>query len=459
LSVYLLVDLGFGDAGKGLLTDFLARRRGRGVVIRYNGGAQAGHNVVTPDGRHHTFSQFGAGTFVPGMRTYLSHHVVIHPTALLVEGDLLQQKGVRDAYSRLRISAGALVITPFHQAANRIREMARGEARHGSCGVGVGEAVEDALTAPETALRAADLLQPPALRQKLQAIREQKYRQIRPLCGAITHPLLAQELDIFIRDEVLENWMDAIERIRQLELVASDEILQEWLNESEDVIFEGAQGVLLDAEAGFHPHTTWSDCTTRNAEELLRAFLPGTTVYRIGILRCYAVRHGPGPLPTEDATLSPLIAEHNRFNPWQGPVRYGWFDPLLARYALQVTGGVDCLAVTYLDLLPRLEQWRYCGGYAPLPHSARSESATPERWLTAIPDQRSLSLVERAQLTEAMKKVQPRLESVPPNEAAVLDAIENLLELPVDFFSRGPCAAQVQMSRHFPSHLHQRSKD
>jgi len=253
LSVYLLVDLGFGDAGKGLLTDFLARRLGRGVVVRYNGGAQAGHNVLTPDGRHHTFAQFGAGTFVPGVRTYLSRYVVIHPTALLVEGDLLQQKGVGDAYSRLRISAGALVITPFHQAANRIREMARGEARHGSCGVGVGEAVEDALTAPETALRAADLLQPPALRQKLQAIREQKYHQIRPLCSAISDPLLSQELDIFTRDEILENWLAAIERIRQLELIAPDETLREWLEESEQVIFEGAQGVLLDARPASIP--------------------------------------------------------------------------------------------------------------------------------------------------------------------------------------------------------------
>jgi len=444
LSVYLLVDLGFGDAGKGLLTDFLARRLGRGVVVRYNGGAQAGHNVLTPDGRHHTFAQFGAGTFVPGVRTYLSRYVVIHPTALLVEGDLLQQKGVGDAYSRLRISAGALVITPFHQAANRIREMARREARHGSCGVGVGEAVEDALTAPETALRAADLLQPPALRQKLQAIREQKYHQIRPLCSAISDPLLSQELDIFTRDEILENWLAAIERIRQLELIAPDETLREWLEESEQVIFEGAQGVLLDAEAGFHPYTTWSNCTTHNAEELIRSFLPGAPVYRIGILRCYAVRHGPGPLPTEDATLSSLIAEHNRSNPWQGPVRYGWFDPLLARYALQVTGGVDCLAITHLDLLPRLEAWPYCRRYV-LPSDVAG-IAQAEPWL----DQRGLSLDERARRTEALGKVQPRLERVPADEAAVLETIERLLEVPVGLVSRGPCANDVQGSGKFP---------
>ena len=93
MRAYIIVDLGFGDAGKGLLTDFLARRCHAGLVVRYNGGAQAGHNVVTADGRQHTFAQFGSATFIPGVRTYLSQHVVIHPGALLVEGDLLVQHG------------------------------------------------------------------------------------------------------------------------------------------------------------------------------------------------------------------------------------------------------------------------------------------------------------------------------------------------------------------------------
>ena len=134
MRAYVIVDLGFGDAGKGLLTDYLARQLKAGIVVRYNGGAQAGHNVVTPDGRHHTFSQFGSGTFIPGVKTYLSRDVVIHPGALLVEGAILEGKGIPDAFSRLRVSEQALVITPFHQAANRIREIVRGSDRHGSCG-------------------------------------------------------------------------------------------------------------------------------------------------------------------------------------------------------------------------------------------------------------------------------------------------------------------------------------
>ena len=141
--VSIVVDLGFGDAGKGLVTDALVRRDGAGLVVRYNGGAQAGHNVVTREGQHHTFAQFGAGSFVPGVRTFLAHPFVLHPTALLVEGDLLRARGVGDIFERLRVSERARVITPFHQAMNRLRELARGEARHGSCGVGVGETVQD----------------------------------------------------------------------------------------------------------------------------------------------------------------------------------------------------------------------------------------------------------------------------------------------------------------------------
>ncbi|MEI6292003.1 MAG: adenylosuccinate synthetase, partial [Chloroflexota bacterium] len=157
MRAFIIVDLGFGDSGKGLLTDFLARQYQAGVVVRYNGGAQAGHNVVLPDGRHHTFSQFGSGSFIPGVRTYLSRRVVIHPGALLVEGTILQEKGLPDVFSRLRMSEEALIITPFHQAANRIKEIVRGADRHGSCGVGVGEAVEDASAHPGDSVQAGDL--------------------------------------------------------------------------------------------------------------------------------------------------------------------------------------------------------------------------------------------------------------------------------------------------------------
>src|SRR5947207_15849013 len=111
-----LVGLGFGDCGKGLFTDALCRRWPVHTVARFNGGAQAGHNVVLPDGRHHTFSQFGAGTFVPGVHTLLAAPVVVHPTALRVEEHFLRRAGIADALGRLTIAAGCRVTTPYHQS-------------------------------------------------------------------------------------------------------------------------------------------------------------------------------------------------------------------------------------------------------------------------------------------------------------------------------------------------------
>ncbi|MDQ3037226.1 MAG: adenylosuccinate synthetase, partial [Myxococcota bacterium] len=128
MSAWIVADLGFGDSGKGTITDFLVRELGARTVVRWNGGAQAGHTVVTGDGRAHTFSQFGAGTFVPGVRTHLAEPVVVHPTALLVEARYLERSGVGDALARLTIAESARLITPFHQSANRARESARGAA-------------------------------------------------------------------------------------------------------------------------------------------------------------------------------------------------------------------------------------------------------------------------------------------------------------------------------------------
>src|SRR5581483_3933927 len=131
------VGLGFGDEGKGATVDFLARKLGADLVVRYSGGSQAGHNVQLPDGRRHTFSQFGAGTLaaIPDHpRTYLGPNVIIDPLALAREARHLADLGVRDPARLVTVHPRCLVASPWHQAANRLRELARGDARHGSCG-------------------------------------------------------------------------------------------------------------------------------------------------------------------------------------------------------------------------------------------------------------------------------------------------------------------------------------
>ena len=448
MRAYIVIDLGFGDGGKGILTDTLARHFGASLVVRYNGGAQAGHNVVAPDGRHHTFSQFGSGTFVPGVQTCLSRHMVVHPTALLVEGDILAEKGVRDAFARIRVSDQALIITPYHQAANHIRELARGEKRHGSCGVGVGEAVEDSMSNPAESVLAGDLSNPARLRRKLSAIRAYKREQLTALYpDLLTQKALAREWEIFEREDVIDRWISAVSRIDQLGLVAPDAALQAWLGQAERVIFEGAQGILLDTDRGFYPYTSWSRCTADNALELIEEAAPGSEAAKIGVMRSYAVRHGPGPLPTESGDLAPLVSEHNTCNKWQGAVRYGWLDAVLARYALHAAGGVDALMVTHLDLLPRLKAWKTCTGYTvPLDFDpAFVVSKLSGGILEAFYLPHSLSLAQRAQFTQALAAAAPLLETCQADSAKVIHKIESLLGRSVDLVSSGPRAENVKI--------------
>ena len=452
MPAYIIVDLGFGDAGKGLLTDFLFRHLKADLVVRYNGGAQAGHNVVTPEGKQHRFSQFGSGTFIPHVKTYLSRHVVIHPQALLIEGDILEKKGVQNPFSRLRISEQALVITPFHQAANHIREMVRGENRHGSCGVGVGETVADSLTKYANSVRAGDLNHPDILWRKLQAIRAFKRKEISVLCKKNTHDFaLAQECDVFEGDDLIEQWINSIARINELGLVVPDSTLKDWLQESQNVIFEGAQGVLLDAEAGFYPYVTWSRSTTQNAFDLIKEFAPNMPFTRIGVMRSYMVRHGPGPLPTEVDALAPLVSEHNEGNEWQGTVRYGWFDAVLARYALAVTGGVDTLAITHLDILPRLKTWKYCLVYEELdnPKNISFISTISEGLLSNFNLPSDFSPTERTQFTQTLSKATPVLNNCEANDERVIREIELILGQEVGIVSYGPSAENVRMRDSF----------
>ncbi len=212
------------------MTDYLVRQLDARLVVRFNGGAQAGHTVVAPDGRKHTFSQFGAGSLVPGVRTHLSRFMVVHPGGLLREAEILG----RDL-SGISVSPEALVTTPFHVAANQIRER---RLRHGYCGLGVGETVADSLAFPEDTIRFKDL-KSAGLRRKLLRVQSRKWSELGP------NPVLENPT-------LLEEW---IALVGSLEVDIAEDIF------NETVVFEGAQGVLLDEWRGFHPHTTWSTCT------------------------------------------------------------------------------------------------------------------------------------------------------------------------------------------------------
>lgn len=325
----IVVDLGFGDAGKGATVDWLCSPAAAlevAAVVRFNGGAQAAHNVVA-GGRHHTFQQFGSGTF-SGVPTLLSRHMLVEPLALAAEARALTKLGVADPLSLLYVDERALLTTPIHGAANRCREDARGASRHGSCGIGIGETAAYALT--HNAPRVADCRRPDVLRRKFIALEE----YYGPLLTGGTHRY--DPIDDLV--EVYREFAAAVAILPGDQLAA--------FAAAGRLVFEGAQGVLLDEWRGLHPYTTWSTVEPRNARAMLaRIDAPG---YVLGVTRAYQTRHGAGPFPSEDAALE-IPEPHNGTGRYQGAFRLGHLDPILLRYAVRACDGVDGLAVNHLD--------------------------------------------------------------------------------------------------------------
>ncbi len=439
----IVVDLGFGDSGKGTIVDALVRDESASLVVRYNGGAQAGHNVVTTDGRHHTFSQLGSGTFVPGVATHLAPAVVVHPSALLVECRHLARRGIGDALARLTIAPGCPITTPFHQAAGRLRELNRGDGPHGTCGVGVGETVRDGLGHPADRLLAAHLGQPDAeLGARLERIRRRLGAELADDLGSrATDDRVAPELALLEDPRVTDRWLEQIAPLRQRKGLVDETRAQQACRRDEGtIILEGAQGVLLDEDWGFHPHTTWSRCTSAGAQRWLddMDFVGART--RLGVLRTLVTRHGPGPLPSGTDGLAQLAEPHNGVEGWQGAFRRGWPDPILWRYALTANAGVDALAVTHLDELSRQSPWLAvrsygAGGAGILEQLARCAGSSPA------------ALRQRAALGRQLLAVEPQLGPIPvppgasPQQAFV-DWIAEALTVPVVMTSTGPTAAE-----------------
>lgn len=307
-----VIGAGYGDEGKGLATDWLAAARPDTLVVRANGGAQAGHTVQCADGRRHVFGHIGSGAFV-GAPTFLSRFFVVNPLLYLRERAALRALGV---VPEVWVDGACAVSTPWDMWLNQMLEAARGAARHGSCGVGFGETLERHERDAAYRLQVSDLLDPRRLRERLQAIRRDWL------------PLRLGELSLALppalaADALIERF--AGDCAQFLDHVRLGDV--ERLRSAGRVAFEGAQGLRLDMDRGDWPHVTRSHTGLRNVVALVReAGIDALDVLYAS--RAYVTRHGAGPLAHELSTppYAGIDDPTNQPNAWQGSLRFAWLD-------------------------------------------------------------------------------------------------------------------------------------
>ena len=433
MSVYIVVGAGFGDEGKGSITDFLVREHSAKMVVRFCGGAQAGHNVVTSDGRHHVFSQFGSGTLA-GALTHLSRYMLVNPLSMVAEAKHLAEIGVPEALSMVTVDQEALVTTPFHVSLNRIREMSRRTKQygHGSCGMGIGETATFALTHPEQALCMGDLQHPSQLREKLAFVQDLFAQEADTLHDVSSVDVTAEDRRILHDSDLVDELVHRYLKFLQSGVQIVDGTFLPMALQGDPVIFEGAQGVLLDEDWGFHPYTTHSNCTYQNADHLLAGY--SGKVHKIAVLRAYHTRHGAGPLPTEAPELQEVFQErHNTTTPWQQGFRVGYFDLLLGRYARRALGPVDGVALTHLDRVHGIQQ--VCVGYRWPWKDEQSEIP----WVTRAEYERVLQVHQQANVPyqhPLCTFVKPRYDAL-PDRAHLVSKVEEAFQAPVVIQSHG----------------------
>lgn len=349
----VIIGANFGDEGKGLVTDFRSASFGSdALVVRFNGGAQAGHTVVCPQGRRHVFSHFGSGSFA-GAETFLSRFFICNPLLFVREYALLAEKSCAPV---VHVDVNSPVTTPYDMMINQIAEDMRGQNRHGSCGVGFGETLERGEKTSH--LTYADLADKGALRQKLEAIRRYWLPQRLAVLGIKDMP---EEWKARVYAEgVVQKYLHDTEFFLQHSKAADGGFLS---GTGKKIVFEGAQGLLLDQHRGFFPHVTRSNTGIKNALALAEEARLGALRITY-ITRAYMTRHGAGPLAHEmqQPPYQQIRDETNVKNAYQGHLRFGWLDvDFLARTigndlsdnrsSLDVTHG---LAVTCLD---QVDDW------------------------------------------------------------------------------------------------------
>ncbi|MEM9619425.1 MAG: adenylosuccinate synthase [Pseudomonadota bacterium] len=415
----------WGDEGKGKIVDWLSARAD--VVVRYQGGHNAGHTLVI-DGAVYKLSLLPSGVVRPGCKGVIGSGVVIDPFALLAEIARLEDQGVKINQNNLSIAENATLILPLHQELDAMREGAADGVKIGTTKRGIGPAYED--KAGRRGLRVADLANFDALPAKIENLLVHH--------NAIRRGLGAEEIS---GDAVLETLREVAPKITAFAKPVWRD-LDEARKAGRRILFEGAQGVLLDVDHGTYPYVTSSN-TVAGQAATGSGLGPRAIDYVLGIVKAYTTRVGEGPFPTElgDDTGKRLGERGHEFGTVTGRQRRcGWFDAALVRQSLKIAG-VDGIALTKLDVLDGFDELKVCVGYRIDGRDYDYLPAGADRQAAAEPVYETMKgwddVTERAR----------SWADLPAEAVKYVRRIEELIECPVALVSTSPERDDVILMR------------
>jgi adenylosuccinate synthase len=422
MSNVVVVGTQWGDEGKGKVVDLLASQAD--VVVRYQGGNNAGHTLVV-DGEQTICHLIPSGILHAGKKCLIGNGVVVDPEVLLEEINGLAGKGIATGPDRLSLSEKAHLIMPYHKAIDLAREAAKGNQKIGTTGRGIGPCYED--KAGRTGIRAVDLLEPDTLAEKIKANLEEKNFYL-------TQFLNAQPLDF---QTVYDKCLAMGEDLKSYLTDVSIEI-DRAVAEDKKVLFEGAQGTHLDIDHGTYPFVTSSN-PIAGAACAGAGVGPDKMHHIIGIVKAYTTRVGSGPFPTElEDEIGDYIQEKGaEFGATTGRRRRcGWLDLVMVRDSVRLNG-LTTLSMTKLDVLTGLERLKICTGYDLGGKKIDSRPASLKKLAQCAPIYEELPGWQE-DVSEARS-----IDQLPEQARAYLQRIEELTDVPFSIISVGPGREQT----------------
>ena len=368
---YVLAGMQFGDEGKGTFVDYISATQKIAQVVRYNGGSQASHTVISPLGVLHKFSQLGSAMFFDDCRSFLSSNMVVNPFNLIEEVTQFAKKtnqSPQDVLRRIVIDENCYIVTPYHKLVNQLREIREGDNRRGSVGTGVSE-VRQILREINIGLKISDVFNSKVLFETLASLCDYAtsfYEANKQTIAQNTHDNVRENLErgthFLLNSDSVAKIYEGFQSLFDAHRFNISQNICTSLHAQDGIVFEGAQAVLIDEFHGFRPNTTVLDTSIHNALTLCNE-LDVNDVIKIGVAKALTSRHGMGALPTESGELNGRIVDANQeVSFWNGAPRFGWFDAILMRYA-QSVNNVDEIYLSWLDKLDSFDKIKICNNY------------------------------------------------------------------------------------------------